>query len=147
MGRSGSAEAADRIWALSLVASAPLSSLTLGRRLPGLTAKITSYGPMSGDERGPRGSSVLDSAPRSALPPQWALSEENRAWRERRCQAPEKGVGPLSAEEEKQVRITDLGSFHELWLWGRREGEGSRSRAKRRGREATSQSCFLTINF
>lgn len=80
-------------------------------------------------------------------PPQQTLSQESRGLSKRRCQAPEKGVGALSAEEEKKVRITDLGSFHELWLWGRREGEGSRSGAKCRGREASSQSAFLTINF
>lgn len=89
------------------------------------------------------------SAPRSVPSSTADLVPGKQGFDKRRCQAPEKGVGALSAEEEKKVRITDLGSFHELWLRGRREGEGSRSRAKRRGREASasSQRAFLTINF
>lgn len=34
-----------------------------------------------------------------------------------------RGVGPLSPEEERKVRVTDLRSFCELWPWERREGE------------------------
>lgn len=64
---------------------------------------------------------------------QSALSKQSRALRDRRCQAPEKGVGPLCAEEERKVRIIDLRSFHEPWLWGRREGRGQQEPGQAQG--------------
>lgn len=73
------------------------------------------------------------SAPRSVPPRRQALSWGSRGLREGQCWAPEKGAGPLSAEEEKKVRITDLGSFHELWLWGRKRGRGQQEQGQAQG--------------
>ena len=65
-------------------------------------------------------------------------------------QASENGgwVGLLSAEEEREVRTTDLRSLRELWPGGRREARGQQSRAGQGAGEGSNwQSGFPAVNF